>query len=187
MRHAKLRYELGRFPAWRRATLASLVKNLLVYQSIKTTKIRAKAAKPLADKLISLAKQNSLFAKRQAFKILNDHRLVSMLFKDIGTRFNNRVGGYTRILGLGNRRGDNAEMVIFELSEIKKKEARKPKKEKDTKLEDNPQVTEAKQQDGRAENKTEVAVKEKPPISKKPPKKFLGGIKNIFKKERDSL
>jgi len=177
MRHNKSRFQLNRFTSWRRATVLSLVKNLIIYQSIRTTKVKAQAAKPVAEKLISWALSNTLAAKRQANKILGDHKLVSILFNEIGPRFKGRLGGYTRILGVGRRRGDNAEVVIFELTEIKKKEQKKqPKKEKEEKP---------------LEEKKPEAPQEKPPVthpeSKKAPKKFLGGIRRIFKKERDSL
>lgn len=191
MRHAKKRHQLNRFTSWHDATLKSLARNLLIQQSIKTTKARAKAVRPLLDRLIGLAKLNTLFAKRQAYKILGDHKLVSLLFGDIGQRFNNRMGGYSRIIGLGQRRGDNAEMVILELTEIKKKEKRKPAKKEETKTEEakieKPHAAEEKPAEDK-KVKTEVALKEKPPETKKPTKKFfLGGIRNIFKKERDSL
>ena len=176
MRHRKSRLQLNRFTSWRRATLISLVKNLLIHQSIKTTKTRALAVKPLIEKLITEALQNTITAKRQVYKIVGNHRLVSLVFNDIGPRFKNRVGGYTRILNLGRRRGDNAELVILELTEIKKKERKRPKKEKEVKPEE--------------EKKPEI-IKEKPPVTpivtKKPTKRFLGGLRKIFKKERDSL
>lgn len=180
MRHRKSRLRLNRFTSWRKATLISLAKNLLIHQSIKTTKIKAQAVKPLVDKLISLAKLNTLTAKRQAYKILGNHRQVSLLFNDIAPRFNNRVGGYTRLLNLCPRRGDNAELVILELSEIKKKEKKIPKKEikAEIKLEE--------KKEKKLSAKLEV---KKSLITKKPFKRFLGGIRDIFKfkKERDSL
>jgi len=164
-----------------------------VYQSIKTTQIRARSVRPLVEKLINLAKANTLAAKRRAFAILGDHRLVSILFKDIGPRFTGRTGGYLRILHLGSRRGDGAEMVLLELTEIKKKEIKKPKKQKETKAEAQPtdgQTEETRPVAEEKKTKTEVATKEKeerPPVIQKPSKKFLGGLRNIFKKERDSL
>lgn len=190
MRHRKSRLQLNRFLSWRKATLIGLAKNLLIRQSIKTTKTKALAAKPLIERLISMAKTNTLTAKRQAYKILGDHRLVSLLFNELAPRFNTRIGGYTRILNLGARRGDNSQMVILELTEIKKKEVKKPKKEKEVKSEEEKSeialkekpVTETKPKIEKA-----VEVKEKPPIIKKPFKKFLGGVRGIFKKERDSL
>lgn len=171
--------------------MTSLAKTLLIHQRIKTTNAKAKAVKPLIEKLISLGKNNSLFAKRQAYRILGDHKLVSMLFKDIAVRFANRTGGYTRILNFGFRRGDNAQLVILAFTEIKEKAAKKPKAEAEKKESQKPEILKEglpkEQTQEEKKPKTEVAVKEKPPISKKPTKKFLGGLRRIFKKERDSL
>jgi large subunit ribosomal protein L17 len=193
MRHRVNKFQLNRFTSWRRSTVLSLVRNLLIRQSVKTTRARAALAKPLADKIISLAKENTLSARRQAFRLLGDHLLVSRLFKE-ASRFSSRSGGYTRILNLGARRGDNARMVIFELTEIKKKEPplRKKKKELEGEKKDEPilaTTSEAQQEPGPEGQKgpAQVAVKKKPPITKKPTKNFLGGLRNIFKKERDSL
>ena len=185
MRHKKSGLQFNRFTSWRQATLKSLTRSVLIYQSIKTTKTRAKAVKPMIEKLITLAKLNTLAAKRHAFKILNDHKLVSLLFSDIGTRFANRAGGYTRIIDVGKRRGDNAEIVVLELTEIKKKEPKKIKKEEKAKEEKKPGETQ--EQPASRPRSSEETEKEKPTAPKKPSKKFLGGIRGIFKKERDSL
>lgn len=193
MRHAKSRLQLNRFTSWHDATLASLARSLLIYQSIKTTRQKAQAAKPLIEKLISLGKKNTLAARRQAYRILCDHRLVSALFNDVAVRFKTRTGGYTRVINLGSRRGDGATLVILELTEIKKKEQKKPAKEKKALT---PQQEEQQHKEtittepaaGEKKQKvTDLAVKEKPPQTKKPPKKFLSGLKSIFKKERDAL
>ena len=177
MRHAKAGLQFNRFTSWRAATLNGMARSILIYQSIKTTKVRAKAVKPLVEKLITLAKENSLAAKRQANKILNDHELVSLLFNEIGPRFANRASGFTRILDIGKRRGDNAEIAILELTEIKKKEPKKVKKEKEEKPKE--------EQVSAQPHEHEHPEKEKPADHKQ--KKFLGGIRGIFKKERDSL
>lgn len=143
----------------------------------------------MAEKLITLGKDNTLTARRKAFSILGDHSLVALLFNEIAPRFSKRVGGYTRIMSLGRRRGDNAEVVIFELTEIKKKDYKKIKKVKAVQA-DETAKPEAGKEPVHEEHKpkTETAVKEeKHPVSKKPDKKFLGGIKNIFKKKSDSL
>ncbi|MBI5145259.1 MAG: 50S ribosomal protein L17, partial [Candidatus Omnitrophica bacterium] len=95
MRHRKQGFQLNRFTSWRRATLVSLARNLFLHQSIRTTKVKARAAQQLAERLIALAKTNTLSAKRQAHKILNDHQLVKMLFSDIASRFQNRQSGFT--------------------------------------------------------------------------------------------
>lgn len=183
MRHSKAKLQLNRFTSWRKASLISLAKALIVYQKIKTTRSRANAVKPLIEKLISLGKNNSLFARRQAYRILGDHKLVGLLFNDIAPRFAHRIGGYTRIINFGPRRGDNAKLVILALTEIKEKGPKKPKAEAKEKKEE--PLKERPQEEKKP--KTETAVAEKPPISKKPTKKFLGGLRRIFKKERDSL
>jgi len=191
MRHAKAKLELNRFTSWRQATLTSLARALIIHERIKTTQAKAKAAQPWIEKLISLGKNNSLFAKRQAYKILGDHKLVSSLFNDIAPRFAHRIGGYTRILNLDLRRGDNAQLVILALTEIKEKVPKKPKVEAEKKEAGKPQILKEEppkeQPPEEKKPKLEIAVKEKPPITKKPTKKFLGGLRRIFKKERDSL
>jgi len=184
MRHAKKRLQLNRFTSWHDATIKSLARSLILAQSIKTTLHRAKAARQMVEKLITLAKTNTLFSRRQAQKLLGEHKLVNLLFNEIGPRFSKRSSGFTRIIPLGKRRGDNAEMVIFELTEIKKKEAR-PKHVKEAKAKEAPAQEAAQQEEEKQESK--AAIKEKPAKEKKPQKKFLGGLKNIFKKERDSL
>jgi len=189
MRHRKKRFQLNRFTSWRKSTLRSLVRNLLIHQSIKTTRLKAKAVQPLIEKIISLAKLNTLIAKRQVFNMLGDHNLVSLTFNEIGPRFVNRQSGFTRIINLGSRRGDNAKLSILELTEIKKKEAKKPKKEKGVKPEEEGrgEIVKEKPIEEKKSQITGVAEKVKPPITKKPTKKFLGGLRKIFKKERDSL
>jgi len=188
MRHRLKRLQLNRFTSWHKATVISLAKNTLIRQSIKTTRQKAKATKPLVDKLIGLAKKNTLSAKRQAFSVLQDHRLVSLLFGEIAERFKNRSSGFVRILNLGYRRGDSADMVILELTEIKKK-AEKPKKEKAQKAEKQAPAPEQPGQEKEPEKKpaAKTVTQEKPPITKKPTKTFLKGLKGIFKKERDAL
>ncbi len=192
MRHVKKRLQLGRFTSWHKATIKSLARNVILCQSIKTTLTRAKASRQMIEKLITLAKENTLFARRQAQKVLGEHKLVNLLFNEIGPRFSKRNSGFTRIIGLGKRRGDDAEMVIFELTEIKKKETKKVKSATEAK----PQVTQAVDatveekvvEDKTAgEKKQEPAIKESPAKNKKPQKKFIGGIRNIFRKKSDSL
>jgi len=187
MRHKNRRLQLNRFTSWRKATLISLSKGLIANQSIRTTLSKAKAAQAEVEKLISIAKKNTLSAHRDAYAILGDHALVKYLFNEIAPRFKERLGGYTRIIRLGPRRGDNAEVAILELTEIKKKDS-KAKKVKTAKEEKSTAVeaieTETKITE---ETKGQEERKEKPPVSKKPDKKFFKGLRQIFKKERDSL
>ena len=175
MRHAKAKHQLNRFTTWRKATLIGLARSLILYQSVQTTKAKAKAAQVLAEKLISLGKENTLAAKRRAFSVLGEHRLVSLLFEDIAVRFKNKPSGFTRVIRLGNRRGDSASLAILELTEIKKIARRQPKEKKEPKPEQGEQ------------QKAELPVQERPPLEKKAPPTFLGGIRRIFKKERDAL
>lgn len=190
MRHKKRRLQLNRVTSWKFATLKSLARNLIVYESMRTTLSRAKALRPLAEKLVALAKKNTLSAKREAFSILGDHKLVALLFNETGPRFAKRASGFTRIINLGRRRGDDARLVIFELTELKPK-VKKVKKSKEAKPAEEArkpgeEALEAVTEEKKPETQ-ESKTKEKPPVSKKPSRKFLGGIRNIFKKERDSL
>ncbi|TBR15828.1 50S ribosomal protein L17 [bacterium] len=191
MRHKKSRHQLNRFTSWHKATLNSMARSIIINQRINTTLAKAKAARTLIENLITLAKENTLANKRRAFRVLQDHKLVSLLFNDIGPRFKNRVGGYTRILNLGVRRGDNANIAILELSEIKKEEKKtvKPEKAKEVKpkQEKKPETLPENPQAGEKQEKKDEHVSEKPDAVKKPTKKFLGGLRGIFKKERDSL
>lgn len=116
--------------------LENMVSSLLSYQQITTTLQKAKEAKKLADRVITLGKKDSLHARRQVFSFLQDHDLTSKLFKEVAPRFKNRAGGYTRILQLQRRKGDGAQLALLELTEkeIKIKEI-KPKKEKEHKHE----------------------------------------------------
>jgi large subunit ribosomal protein L17 len=192
MRHAKHGYSLNKSFSLRKALVNSMAKNLLKYQRIKTTANRAKATRVVVEKLITLAKGKSLANKRLAYKVLCDHKLVSLLFNEIAPRFKDRTSGFTRILNLGSRRGDDAKMVVFELTQIKEAK-KKIKAVKEAKPEASQSQDESLEEKMTPEvkPKTETAVAEKitekNQTQKKPAKKFLGGIRNIFKKERDSL
>ena len=131
MRHRKGGSKLGRNPAHRRATLRNLVTNVIERERIETTLARARAARPLVEQMITLGKRDSLHTRRQAAAFLMTPTAVKRLFSDIGPRFSERPGGYTRIVRAGFRHGDNAEVAILELvgSEMKIKE-KKAKKEK---------------------------------------------------------
>ncbi|MCM8792221.1 MAG: 50S ribosomal protein L17 [Candidatus Omnitrophica bacterium] len=172
MRHRKKRVLLNRFTSWRKSTIIALARNLLIHQRIITTKAKAKAAAPLVEKLISLTKNDSVYHRRRAYQILGDRTLVNGLFEKIAPLFKNRSSGFTRILTYRNRRGDSAQLVIFELTE--KIEKRKKTKKEAREIKEPP-------------HPKEELHEGKPPIVKKPTKKFLGGLRGIFKKERDAL
>ncbi len=117
MRHKIAGNRLSRNQSLRKATLRDLAKATLIDQRICTTRAKAKEARKLVEKLITLGKKDTLAARRRAFSILCDHSLVSNLFKETAPRFKNRIGGYTRIIPFNKRIGDNAEMVFLELTE----------------------------------------------------------------------
>ncbi len=107
--------KLGRDSAHRKAMLRNLVTDLFNEGRITTTEARAKEARRVAEKLITTAKAGDLHARRQVLSYVLDKGAVERLFKDIAPRYEDRNGGYTRILKLGPREGDNAELVFLEL------------------------------------------------------------------------
>lgn len=115
MRHRRRVPKLGLPADQRRALLRSLATETIRHGQITTTKVRAKAVRAEVDRMISLAKDGSLAARRQALGYLLDKQLVHALFEDVGERYGQRNGGYTRVIRTKRRRGDNAEMAIIEL------------------------------------------------------------------------
>ena len=115
MRHRCRVPHLGNPADQRKALLRSLATELIRHGQIKTTKVRAKAVRSEVEKMITLAKDGSLSARRKAISYLFDKQLVHALFADASTRYGERPGGYTRIVRTLRRRGDNAEMAIIEL------------------------------------------------------------------------
>ncbi len=133
MRHLKAHSKLGRNPAHRRATLRNLVTNIIERERVTTTLTRAKAARPIVERVITLGKRDTLQSRRQAAAFLMTPAATQKLFRDIAPRFADRAGGYTRIIAAGWRIGDGAKVAILELlgSELKKKE-KKEKSKKET-------------------------------------------------------
>ena len=110
--------KLGRTNKHRRSMLANLTKNVIMNEKIETTETRAKEVRKFVDKMISYGKDGSLVSRRKALAFLhNDEVAVRKVFDDLAVRYANRNGGYTRILKLTERRGDDALMVILELVE----------------------------------------------------------------------
>jgi large subunit ribosomal protein L17 len=132
MRHRVKGKKLRRDTAHRRALLRNLVTSFLEKERIRTSLAKAKAARPLAEKMITLAKRNTLNARRRAIRFIFREAVVKKLFSELGPRFSERPGGYTRIVKIGPRRGDGADMALLELvgTEFKKKEKKKRLKEK---------------------------------------------------------
>ena len=115
MRHRKAGYKLQRNPAARRALLRGLVTNVIENERIVTTVTKAKAARPLLDRMITLAKRDTLHTRRQAAAFLNTPASVKKLFDELGARFGQREGGYSRVVRIGPRKGDGAEQALLEL------------------------------------------------------------------------
>lgn len=117
MRHAKAGNRLSRNQSLRKATLRDMARAVLAQERICTTRAKAKEARKLIEKLITLGKKDTLAARRRAFAILCDHTIVTQLFKTTAPRFKARNGGYTRIIPYMQRGGDNAELAFLELTE----------------------------------------------------------------------
>lgn len=125
--------KLGRTKPHREAMLANMATSLFLHRIIKTTDAKAKALKPVIDKLITTAKQDSLHAKRQVFKTIKDRDVAKKLFDEIVPQLADRNSGYSRIVKLGVRRGDGAPMSVVELLTPKAVEASETKGKKSKK------------------------------------------------------
>ncbi len=130
MRHGVAGYKLKRPVDSRNALLRNLITSVIEQERVITTVPKAKAAKPLVEKMITLAKKDTLHSRRQAAAILRTPASVKKLFDTLGTRFGQRNGGYTRITRLGPRKGDGAEQAMLELvgSELVKRAADRAKR-----------------------------------------------------------
>lgn len=130
MRHLQAGYKLGRDIAHRRALLRNLATSVIEQERVITTPAKAKAVRPIVEKMITLAKDGNLHARRQAAAFLQTPESVQKLFDKIGPRFTQRSGGYTRIVRLGYRQGDGAEQAMIELvgSELVKRAAERAKR-----------------------------------------------------------
>jgi len=132
MRHRVKGKKLKRDTSQRMALLRNLVTSFLEKERIKTTLAKAKATRPIAEKMITLAKKNTLHTRRLALRFIYKKEVVKKLFDELGPRFSERPGGYTRIVKIGPRAGDGAEMAVLELvgTEFKKKTKKKSAAEK---------------------------------------------------------
>jgi len=115
VRHHRSGRKLGRNASHRKALYANLASALFEHGRIKTTAAKAKEVKPIAEQMITLARRGGVHPRRQALAYLRSQDVVHQLFSDVGPRFADRAGGYTRIVRIGPRQGDAAEMVYLEL------------------------------------------------------------------------
>ena len=165
MRHQNKTAKLGRTAEHRKALLANQVCSLIEHQRIKTTLAKAKAVRPLAEKIVTLGKNGSIHARRNALSILRQKNAVKKLFDEIAPRSTNRNGGYTRIVKLGQRKSDSASMAFIEwvdaakVAEEKSAEEKKPKRK---------EVAPAPKQKEPAAKREEAPPKEKEPAGPTP-------------------
>jgi large subunit ribosomal protein L17 len=163
MRHQKKTVKLGRTAEHRKALLANQVCSLIEHQRIKTTLAKAKAVRPLAERMVTLGKNGSIHARRTALATLRQKNAVKKLFDDIAPRSAERNGGYTRIVKLGQRKSDSASMAFIEWVDVEKVVEEKPaegKKAKPKEAEAKPREKEAIPEEPGAE---EQAMREEKP------------------------
>ncbi len=165
MRHQKKTIKLGRTAEHRKALLANQVCSLIEHQRIKTTLAKAKAVRPLAERMVTLGKNGSIHARRTAFAALRQKNAVKKLFDDIAPRSAERNGGYTRIVKLGQRKSDSAPMAFIEwvdMAEVVEEKPAEEKKAKKKETEPKPKAKEAKAEEPRIE---EPATEEEKPAA----------------------
>jgi large subunit ribosomal protein L17 len=115
MRHRKKNNKLGRTSSHRKATLSNIAKAIFEHHQIKTTFTKAKASRSFVERLITYGKKDTVAARRLVFKAIQNHQLVKKIFDEIAPNYSERAGGYTRIIKLGRRKGDGAELAILQL------------------------------------------------------------------------
>ena len=130
MRHRKAGTRLNRTTSHRKAMLRNMVTSLFEHERITTTEAKAKTLKPLADKMITLAKRGDLHARRQALAVIRKKSVTQKLFGEIKGRYIERPGGYTTLVKLGPRRGDGAPLTVVELVKPEEKSKKKKSKKK---------------------------------------------------------
>lgn len=208
MRHAKKRSRINRTRGEMRSLLLNQCRAIFEHQRIITTLAKAKVVQPVVEKIITLAKHDNLNNRRLVFQQLNDHIMVKEVFEKFAPLFKDVNGGYTRIIKLKNRRGDNALMVIFELTKrlaeekpvvSKEKKEKKPRQTQEVAGEELKQQAKETPKPAPHEKKTPESEKpkEKQPEKKfKPPlkdkdmhepkgDKFLGGISKMFRRKQE--
>ena len=192
MRHRVKSVRLSRNTSARKALLRGLAANIISHCRIKTSLAKAKEARRVIERLITLGKEDTLHARRRAYKVLNDRAGVKRLFTEIAPLFKQRAGGYTRIIRAYPRRGDGAQMVLLELTEQPVKKVKEVKRKRG-------QDKDAAKPDKRADKKEEPEKKVAPPPAhekkameprkeerptKRPPKKgFFKDLRQYFKRK----
>jgi len=170
MRHQKKTVRLGRKAEHRKALLANQVCSLIEHRRIKTTLAKAKAVRPLAEKMVTLGKNGSIHARRTAFATLRHKDAVKKLFDEIAPASTERNGGYTRIIRLGQRQSDSASMALIEWVDVtivveekpaEEKKAKKKEPKTEATPETKPKETKAEKSEAKAQEKTAEEQKKK--------------------------
>ncbi len=168
MRHNNTGRRLGRNSSHRKAMMRNMVTSLIDHEKITTTDARAKELRKIAEKMITLGKRGTLHARRQALQVIQDKNVVAKLFERLAPRYASRPGGYTRIVKLGYRAGDNAALSLIEFVEEEftpKAKAKKPAVKKPAKAKAAPVVEEAPVEEAAAEEAPAVeAAAEDAPV-----------------------
>lgn len=198
MAHAVRTRRLGRNQGWRKATVVSLAQAVILSERVRTTRARAKEAQRVVERLITLGKQGSVAARRQARRVLKDPALVRRLFLEIAPRFKSRPGGCTRVLHDGVRTGDGASWAILELVELSEKrkitapaaEEKKGARRRRSELEQEAAPASAEKQPKPEKEQTKRAQQQAPPpaepkVSKPDKKGFLSGLRDFIKRRRE--
>ena|SRR5204863_2010842 len=175
MRHQKKTVRLGRKAEHRKALLANQVCSLIEHRRIKTTLAKAKAVRPIAEKMVTLGKNGSIHARRTAFATLRQKDAVKKLFDEIAPASTERNGGYTRIIRLGQRHSDSALMALIEWVDVSVVVEEKPVEEKQAKKKEPKAETkpETKAKEPKTE-KVEVKEEEKPAEEQKKKRRWFG-------------
>jgi large subunit ribosomal protein L17 len=154
MKHRVVGRKLGRTSAHRLALLRNMSTSLFKNERITTTLMKAKELRPFAERLLTLSKRETLHARRQVGRHIHEEKVLRKMFDSLSARYAQRPGGYTRIVKLGPRRGDSAEMAIIELVDYESQQRQEKEKDKD--------AAPAKGRSGRAKTGEEAAPAEKP-------------------------
>lgn len=135
MRHAKDHKKLGRTTSHRKAMLANMVASLIRHKRIKTTVAKAKEARRWAERCVTFGKKGTVAARRQVYKFIPRRDIIKTLFDDLAPQFENRNGGYTRIIKLGRRQGDGAELAFLEFVGYEELQIEKQQKAQEKRVE----------------------------------------------------
>jgi large subunit ribosomal protein L17 len=156
MRHRKAAKRLGRDSSHRKAMLRNMVTSLFRYEQLETTDAKAKQLRPVAEKIITLAKRGDLHARRQALAYITDKAITHRLFEDLRERYLDRQGGYVRIIKKGNRRGDGAPISVIQLLPAEEGKKKGKKKGKASKTAGAAQAKKKKESKAKEEEKQEL-------------------------------